>query len=373
MLVERAVKILNHFWGETGGDLYSRWLDRFEAKQGLGDDVIDRMGWSRFLLKMMREEPQDAVVVRTAKKDSDEVIEARNKNSARPPTLSPWRHTVNQLSADWDAEEEEEMKVALDHPPQLKSVSTSVVVQPVDIAKKIMNVREMLAAEWREDLANMETENEEIARVDADKMRLGEEEAERARRLTYDHGEAFGGDSSPFRAENYEALVDFVTEIGAIAVQERMRQIGDDMGWNWMEQFLYWAKANSRSGSAGAEAAGTPPMSPAASQGGIGEDRGAMGKAVQATFGSAGGGVYEADEEKKMRGNRLLEAMIMGQKVQMLNPETGELMGVDPAEVCKSVMAARVGVAERIRVSLDAVSEDHGLVMRKYLQEKWHS
>ena len=33
------------------------------------------------------------------------------------------------------------------------------------------------------------------------------------------------------------------------------------------------------------------------------------------------------------RGNRLLEAMIMGQKVQMLNPETGELMGVDPAEV----------------------------------------
>ena len=80
-----------------------------------------------------------------------------------------------------------------------------------------------------------------------------------------------------------------------------MRQIGDDMGWNWMEQFLYWAKANSRSGSAGAEAAGTPPMSPAASQGGIGEDRGAMGKAVQATFGSAGGGVYEADEEKKMR------------------------------------------------------------------------
>lgn len=48
------------------------------------------------------------------------------------------------------------MKVSLDHPPQLKAVSSSVVVQPVEIAKKIMDIRETLASEWREDLLNIE-------------------------------------------------------------------------------------------------------------------------------------------------------------------------------------------------------------------------
>lgn len=48
------------------------------------------------------------------------------------------------------------MKVALDNPPQLKAVSKGVVMQPVDIAKKTMDIREQLAAEWREDLANIE-------------------------------------------------------------------------------------------------------------------------------------------------------------------------------------------------------------------------
>lgn len=28
------------------------------------------------------------------------------QNNVRPPTVAPWRHTMNQLSADWDKEEE---------------------------------------------------------------------------------------------------------------------------------------------------------------------------------------------------------------------------------------------------------------------------
>lgn len=60
-------------------------------------------------------------------------------------------------------------------------------------------------------------ENQEIRRLGLDRAPLGDEEAEPERRLTYDHGEAFGGNSSPFRAENYEALVGYLTEIGARA------------------------------------------------------------------------------------------------------------------------------------------------------------
>lgn len=48
------------------------------------------------------------------------------------------------------------MKVALDHPPQLKAVNKTVVMQPVDIAKHIMAIREQLSSEWHQDLGNVE-------------------------------------------------------------------------------------------------------------------------------------------------------------------------------------------------------------------------
>lgn len=51
---------------------------------------------------------------------------------------------------------QEEMRVELDHPPQLESLKKEVVVQPVDVAKRIMAIREQLAVEWTEDLANIE-------------------------------------------------------------------------------------------------------------------------------------------------------------------------------------------------------------------------
>ena len=48
------------------------------------------------------------------------------------------------------------MKVALDYPPQLQAVTKGVVIQPAEMAKKIMDIREQLVSEWREDLANIE-------------------------------------------------------------------------------------------------------------------------------------------------------------------------------------------------------------------------
>ena len=51
--------------------------------------------------------------------------------------------------------------------------------------------------------------------MDEERRRLkDEDEVQRGRRLTYDHGEAFSGNSSPFRSGNYEALVGYLTEIG---------------------------------------------------------------------------------------------------------------------------------------------------------------
>ena len=46
--------------------------------------------------------------------------------------------------------------MALDYPPQLKAVKKAVVVQPVEMAKKLMDIREQLAVEWKEDLHNVE-------------------------------------------------------------------------------------------------------------------------------------------------------------------------------------------------------------------------
>lgn len=53
------------------------------------------------------------------------------------------------------SQSQEEMKVALDYPPQLKAVKKAVVVQPVEMAKKLMDIREQLALEWKEDLDNI--------------------------------------------------------------------------------------------------------------------------------------------------------------------------------------------------------------------------
>lgn len=84
-----------------------------------------------------------------------------------------------------------------------------------------------------------------------------------------------------------------------------MRVDGDDMGWNWTEQFLYWAKANSKYGSAapGDESLGSPPPFPSdnGGDGGIGEERGARGKRVKASFGAAGVGMGGTDEDRKTR------------------------------------------------------------------------
>ena len=46
--------------------------------------------------------------------------------------------------------------MALDYPPQLKAVKKAVVVQPVEMAKKLMDIREQLADEWKEDLKNIQ-------------------------------------------------------------------------------------------------------------------------------------------------------------------------------------------------------------------------
>lgn len=74
-----------------------------------------------------------------------------------------------------------------------------------------------------------------------------------------------------------------------------------------MEQFLYWAKTNSRSGSAlySDETVGPPPPLPSETGGGeggvVGEGRGARGKQVNAAFGAVGVGLYGTEDDRKMR------------------------------------------------------------------------
>lgn len=72
------------------------------------------------------------------------------------------------------------------------------------------------------------------------------------------------------------------------------------MGWDWMEQFLFWTKANSQTGSVGLENAGPAPISPSASSqggggGGDGGGRGARGKEVGGVFGTPTGGMQEGE------------------------------------------------------------------------------
>lgn len=66
--------------------------------------------------------------------------------------------------------QQEEMKVALDHPPRLEAVKKGVVMQPVDIVKRIMAIREALAKEWLEDLVNVQ-----VARAKKRRNNLGGE------------------------------------------------------------------------------------------------------------------------------------------------------------------------------------------------------
>lgn len=87
-----------------------------------------------------------------------------------------------------------------------------------------------------------------------------------------------------------------------------MRVDGDELSWNWIEQFLYWAKTNSNSGTAvhSDETVGPPPPSPSETGGGgdgvVGEERGARGKRVSPAFGAVVGvGMHGTEDDRKMR------------------------------------------------------------------------
>lgn len=101
---------------------------------------------------------------------------------------------------------------------------------------------------------------------------------------------------------------------GALVVQERMRVDGDEMGWNWMEQFLYWAKTNSKYGSSspGDDSVGAPPPVDGEGEGdggGVGggeEGRGAKGKRVKVSFGAVGVGIEGDEEDRKTRWDKVV-------------------------------------------------------------------
>ncbi|CAN0482684.1 unnamed protein product [Ectocarpus sp. 12 AP-2014] len=63
----------------------------------------------------------------------------------------------------------------------------------------------------------------------------------------------------------------------------------------------------------------------------------------------------------------------MGQKVQTFDFKKNDLVGVDPAEIGQLVMDARIEVARRISAALETVPADHGLVLRRYLEDKWEA
>ncbi|KAG5179852.1 hypothetical protein JKP88DRAFT_261273 [Tribonema minus] len=320
LLAVQASASVQYYWMEFRDELQPRWLKEFEE----AGHNVGQVGWDHFLGSLMRTEPEEVTVRKMAQRPKG--------GSGNNPFLSDTRHAMEY----------------------------TVLIEPFQIAKRIMTVREQLAQEWIKDLELVETENAELLRHHVDTLSMDAKQADSSRQLVFDHdpcavegevlkqlifdhdpygtklpyrGKNYRADSSrqlvfdhdrygdfaPYRNRNYRELLAMVTRVAVRRYEAELRQSGHRYHQNWLERFML-----------------------------------------------KGG--------KGLKGNALLESMLNG-PMMMINPKvrgnSDKPRVIEPAQIAKGVMLRRATAAEEIRTILGTVPGDHLRLKASMLEQQW--
>ncbi|CAM9668529.1 unnamed protein product [Chrysoparadoxa australica] len=309
LLTDRAVATVRAIWGDLQGDVKAEWLDKFEEEQARKQ----QQNWGTYLWNLLNAEAEESIVRVTVKEDSAEVQRSREERDARPTTQAEWRHTLNMLSADWDAEAEAESALQLEYPPSLVSKELKDVVVPSDIAKNIMTMREAIAEEWREDLKRVDAENAALLQW---QVALVSGEEAKFRPLVWEEPAA----STPLRAESYDKLLALVTASAMETLMKDRVKLGDKRTLQWLERFA--------------------------------EEQTLKLKEREPE--------KEVDDRAGREGNAVLEAMFTSG-------------GTAGAKVGRALMDVRSAAAQAFQLELEGAPADHSVMLRTYLEQKWNS
>ncbi|CAM9932515.1 unnamed protein product, partial [Phaeothamnion confervicola] len=272
LLTQQSLASVTYYWMEFRDDLTPKWLAGHTEQHG----GVDKVGWAKFLMRLMRTEPEELVVRRVTQKPRG--------GSGNNPYLASNRHAMEY----------------------------TVLIEPLAIAKKVMTVREQIAAEWSADLDLVEAENHELMRHHDDTVSLVKEAAERARQMVFDH-DPYGSNNTPYRGKNYRQLLELVTATAIRRYESEMRVRGDRYKLNWLEKFLHRHGTDNK-------------------------------------------------------GNALLEAMLQGTMVMINDPRRDKPRVIEPTEVAQSIMRLRLAVAKELAATLAGTADEH-VEMRRALLE----
>lgn len=344
MLSEKAIASAKLYWRDTRDDIYAEWLEKWQDR-GKGEDIENYGGWDQHLFRMMTAKPVKAILQSAVMKDSDVVRQAKEAAETRPATLHPDAFLMQELTSDWDAEEEAMSKLELNNPPNLQLNKIEEVIEPLTIARRIMTIREDIAKEWVKDLAMMRAENDELFKVvDAVPTR---------RRKTDDGSPPLSSsqistssvpaptDGSPLRAQNYIDLVGFITDLAIERIKRSLAKRNDSAATAWIDNFIIATSANAAAARA-SEAEATFQFGAGTSGGEGTQEHVEAGATVE-----AGG----------LKGNALLAAMMTWPVVEFDGAKV-----VRPERIFAAAMSARVEVASDVIDSLELVPSDHSLL-----------
>lgn len=275
-----AMKTAYHYWLELRGNMYAEWLARFIEEQG----GVDSLGWEPFLSGMLRAPPEDIVVKK--------LIKSPRGGSGSNPYLK-----------------------------DRKPVTYTETIEPVSIARRIMEIREQVADMLSSDLKQMAAENAKLQLDYAAESEFGPARAEVMKLSNWEPmtevDPSSGYANPPQRRSTYRSALELVTSASIRRVKSELRIRGDKYTLDWLERF--------------------------------------------------------SEVELEERGNKLIQALFDGPMVLINDKDRAKPKFIEPLKVAKTIMQGRELVAEELIAVLSEVPRDHNQLTVSLLNEKWHA
>ncbi|CAM9521401.1 unnamed protein product [Ascophyllum nodosum] len=283
LITSYALETANQYWMELRGEssnMYVEWLSRYLKDSG----GIESVGWHSFLSEMLRAPPEDIIVRKMVKRP-------RGGSGTNP-----------YLTAR-------------------KPVEYKETIEPVTIARRLMEIREQIAEQLSADLRRMAAENQKLEQNYVDEVELGSDRALQLRLTvmepTQEIDPSSGTADPPQRRATYKSAVDLVTAASLRRVQSELRIRGDRHTLEWLDRF--------------------------------------------------------SERELDVRGNALIEALFEGPVVLINDSNRPRQKVIEPVKVARAIMQGRETVSEELIAVLENVPRDHLQMTVLLLNEKWES
>ncbi|CAN0296569.1 unnamed protein product [Pylaiella littoralis] len=280
LITHNTLLTANAYWMELRGDMYAEWLNRYIKEQGGVEDI----GWHAFLAGMMRAPPEDIIVRK--------VVKSPRGGSGNNPFLA-----------------------------DRKPVEYTETVEPMSIARRLMEIREQVAEQLSADLTQMTAENDSLEEDYQYESELGPDKASALRLSSMqpmmEVDPSSGTANPPRRRSTYKDALDLVTAASMNRVKAQLRIRGDRVTLDWLDRF--------------------------------------------------------SDRELDHRGNELLQSLFAGPMVLVKDPLRDRPKVVEPLKVAQEIMQVREVVAGELIAVLRRVPADHQAMTVSLLNEKWDS